>query len=136
MKKMFEEFKKFIQKGNVIDMAVGVVVGGAFSKIVSSLVGDVIMPIVAIFTSKNNFTDLAITTSNGTIIPYGNFIQSIVDFLIVAFVLFLFIKGVNNAKEKADAKLKKKKAEEEPAPEPDSPELTTLKEIRDLLSKK
>ncbi len=122
-----KEFKEFAMKGNVMDMAVGVIIGGAFGKIVSSLVDDVLMPIIGTLTGGVNFTDLAITVGEANI-KYGTFIQNIIDFLIIALCIFLMIKGMN--------KLNRKK-EEEPAPEepkgPTQEEL--LAEIRDLLKK-
>ena len=126
-----KEFKEFAMKGNVMDMAVGVIIGGAFGKIVSSLVNDVLMPIIGKLTGGVDFTTLAITLGEGedaAKITYGSFIQNIIDFLIIAFCIFLMIKGMN--------KLSKKK-EEAPAPEepkgPTQEEL--LAEIRDLLKK-
>ena len=123
-----KEFKEFAMKGNVMDMAVGVIIGGAFGKIVSSLVDDVLMPIIGTLTGGINFTDLAITVGEANI-KYGTFIQNVVDFLIVAFCIFLMLKGIN--------KLNRKK--EEPAPEPEAPKGPTqeelLAEIRDLLKK-
>ncbi|MBR6195798.1 MAG: large conductance mechanosensitive channel protein MscL [Prevotella sp.] len=122
-----KEFKEFAMKGNVMDMAVGVIIGGAFGKIVSSLVDDVLMPIIGTLTGGVNFTDLAITVGEANI-KYGTFIQNVIDFLIIALCIFLMIKGMN--------KLNRKK-EEEPAPEepkgPTQEEL--LAEIRDLLKK-
>ena len=128
-----KEFKEFAMKGNVMDMAVGVIIGGAFGKIVSSLVNDVLMPIVGKLTGGVDFTSLAVTLGEGedaAKICYGNFIQNTVDFLIVAFCIFLMLKGIN--------KLNRKK--EEPAPEPEAPAGPTqeelLSEIRDLLKQK
>ena len=121
-----KEFKEFAMKGNVMDMAVGVIIGGAFGKIVSSLVDDVLMPIIGTLTGGVNFTDLAITVGEANI-KYGTFIQNVIDFLIIALCIFLMIKGMN--------KLMKKKAEE-PAPEPEpTAEEKLLTEIRDLLKK-
>lgn len=131
MKNFFNEFKKFIERGNVIDMAVGVVIGGAFQAIVTSLVNDVIMPLVAIVTSNNNFSELKIVTKSGAIIAYGNFIQSIVNFLLIALVIFIFVSNMNKLRDK-----NKKKDEIVEEPAPDSDELVTLKEIRDLLKNK
>ena len=123
---LIKEFKEFAVKGNVMDMAVGVIIGGAFGKIVSSLVDDVIMPFVGTFVGKN-FADLS-TTINGAEVKYGTFIQNIVDFLIIAFCIFIMVKAVN--------KLTKKKTEE-PAPDPEpTNEEKLLGEIRDLLKKK
>ena len=117
-------------KGNVMDMAVGVIIGGAFGKIVTSLVDDVLMPAIGMLTGNVDFTKLALKIGDGdsaAVLQYGNFIQNIVDFLIVAFCIFLMLKGIN--------KLTKKK-EEEPAPEPEpSAEEKLLTEIRDLLKK-
>ena len=122
------EFKEFAVKGNVMDMAVGVIIGGAFGKIVSSLVDDILMPLVGIVTGGVDFTNLIAKVGDAEI-KYGVFIQNIVDFLIVAFCIFLMLKGIN--------KLNRKKAEE-PAPEapagPTQEEL--LAEIRDLLKNK
>ena len=125
------EFKEFAMKGNVMDMAVGVIIGGAFGKIVSSLVDDILMPLVGVITGNVDFTKLEFAFGEGDLaatLKYGNFIQNTVDFIIVAFCIFLMLKGIN--------KLNRKK-EEAPAPEapkgPTQEEL--LAEIRDLLKK-
>ena len=135
-----KEFKEFAVKGNVMDMAVGVIIGGAFGKIVTSLVNDVLMPIIGKMTGGISFTDLFVNLGDGNyqtlaaaqeagaaVLAYGQFIQNIIDFIIITFCIFLMIKGMN--------KLKKK---EEPAPEapagPTQEEL--LAEIRDLLKNK
>ncbi len=140
-----KEFKEFAMKGNVMDMAVGVIIGGAFGKIVSSLVSDVLMPIVSLCTGGVDFTNLFVKLSGeGTyatlaeaqeagqsVVAYGQFIQNIVDFICVALCVFLMIKAMN--------KLNRKKEEEPaPAPEPPAPsaEETLLTEIRDLLKNK
>ena len=127
------EFKEFAMKGNVMDMAVGVIIGGAFGKIVSSLVDDILMPLVGVITGNVDFTKLQFAFGEGdmaAVLKYGNFIQNVVDFLIVAFCIFLMLKGIN--------KLNRKK--EEPAPEPEAPKGPTqeelLAEIRDLLKNK
>ena len=125
MKKIFNEFKEFISKGNVIDMAVGVVVGSAFSKIVSSLVNDVIMPLVGIIIGGLDFSSLTITIKDSSI-NYGLFIQNIVDFLIIAACIFVVVKLMN--------KFKKPK-KEEPAPIEVPEDVKLLTEIRDLLKK-
>ena len=91
---MFKEFKEFALKGNVMDLAIGVVIGGAFQKIVTSLVEDIIMPIVSIITGKVDFTDMVIKIGNATI-KYGNFITAIVNFLIIAFSIFIVVKYLN-----------------------------------------
>ena len=121
-----KEFKEFAMKGNVMDMAVGVIIGGAFGKIVSSLVDDVLMPLIGMLTGGVDFTKLTAKVGDATV-NYGTFIQNVVDFLIIAFCIFLMIKGMN--------KLMPKKEEEPAAPAgPTQEELLT--EIRDLLKKK
>jgi len=132
---MFKEFKEFISKGNVMDLAVGVIIGGAFGKIVTSLVDDMIMPILGIILGKINFTalKLVITPAEGdkpeVAVLYGSFIQNVVNFLIMAFVIFLMVKLVNNLK-------KPTKEEEAPAIEVPTKEETLLAEIRDILKNK
>ena len=141
-----KEFKEFAMKGNVMDMAVGVIIGGAFGKIVSSLVNDVLMPAISTVTGGIDFTNLYVALSDkvdtslplekakemGAVLAYGQFIQNIVDFLIVAFCIFLMLKGINKL-----ANLKKK---EEAAAAPEAPKGPTqeelLAEIRDLLKNK
>lgn len=125
MRKFFKEFKEFASRGNVIDLAIAVVIGAAFGKIVSSLVDDIIMPLVGIIVGKNFATLTA--EVNGSVIAYGAFIQAIVDFLIIAFCVFLFTKIINKFKKKEEKK-------EEPAKKSD--EVKLLEEIRDLLKKK
>ncbi len=126
---ILKEFKEFAMKGNVVDMAVGVIVGGAFGKIVTSLVNDVVMPIFAFALKGMKFTDLKIALEGENAIMIGNFIQAFVDFIIIAASIFAFIKIMNSFK---------KKKEVEPAPEapkgPSQEELLT--EIRDLLKNK
>ena len=127
------EFKEFAVKGNVIDMAVGVVIGGAFGKIVTSLVGDVIMPVVGVITGGVNFTDLkvilkeAVGETPAVSINYGAFIQNIIDFTIIAFCIFVAIKAIN--------KLKREKPAEPEAPAEPSEDILLLREIRDSLKK-
>ena len=96
---MLKEFKEFATKGNIFDMAIGVIIGGAFQKIVTSLVNDIIMPIIAIFTGKVNFNDLSITVGNSSV-KYGSFITTIVDFLIIAFSIFIAIRTFNKLNDK------------------------------------
>ena len=124
---LIKEFKEFAMKGNVMDMAIGVIIGAAFGKIVSSLVDDVLMPLVGMIVGKVDFTTLSVKVGDAELF-YGKFIQNVVDFLIVAFCIFMVVKGIN--------KLNRKK-EEAPAPEapkgPTQEELLT--EIRDLLKK-
>jgi large conductance mechanosensitive channel len=121
------EFKTFISRGNVVDMAVGVIIGSAFGKIVTSLVNDVLMPIIGVFLGGLDFSDLSIKVGDATI-KYGSFIQTIVDFLIVAFCIFMIVKLFESFK-------KKKEEEAEEAPKK-SDEVLLLEEIRDLLKKK
>ena len=136
----FKEFKEFAMKGNVMDMAVGVIIGGAFGKIISSLVDDVLMPVIGKLTGGVSFVDLFVTLGDGNyktlaaakeagaaVFAYGQFIQNIVDFLIVAFCIFLMLKGMN--------KLMPKK-EEAPAPPAGPTQEELLAEIRDLLKNK
>lgn len=126
---MLKEFKEFISRGNVIDMAVGVIMGSAFGKIVTSLVNDIIMPLVGIIIGGIDFTSLSLTISESKV-TYGNFIQNIVDFLIVAVCIFFFVKLVNKLnnfhKKKEEVKQEVKKSNEE----------LLLEEIRDLLKNK
>ena len=127
------EFKEFAMKGNVIDLAVGVVIGVAFGKIVSSLVEDVIMPVVGVLTGGVNFSTLAIaiaTSAKGepVLLKYGAFVQAVVDFLIIALVIFMVIKGINQLKKPAPA------VAAPPAPPPRQEVL--LEEIRNLLAKR
>ena len=145
MKKFFEEFKTFAMRGNVIDMAVGVVIGGAFGKITTSIVNDIIMPLISILTGGVDFSQWkivlkeAVANAEGVIDPatevairYGNTIAIILDFVIIAFAVFCLVKALNN--------LHKKKEEPAPEPEPEpDPAPTTeelLTEIRDLLKNK
>ena len=127
---MWKEFKQFAIKGNVLDLAIGVIIGGAFGKIVSSLVNDVIMPIIGLISGGVNFSNLQITVGEAAI-KYGAFIQSIIDFLIIAISIFLFVRAISSFKKKEEEK------EEEPAapPEPSKEEIL-LSEIRDILQQK
>ncbi len=140
MRKIFNEFKTFIARGNVIDLSVGVVMGTAFSKIVTSLVNDVIMPLVGIAIGGIDFTNLSIKLGDA-VINYGNFIQEVVNFLIIAFCIFIIVKAINKLTEnleKSKEKLLKKdekKKEEVPKKEVKSNEEVLLIEIRDLLKK-
>lgn len=103
---MLKEFKEFALKGNIVDMAIGVIIGGAFQKIVTSLVNDIIMPAIAIFTGKVDFSDLVITIGNSSI-KYGNFITTVVDFLIIAFSIFIAIRTINKLNDKTKENLEK-----------------------------
>ena len=127
MKSFMAEFKTFIARGNVMDMAVGVIIGGAFSAITSSLIDDIVMPFLGIFTGSVSVAELSVTV-NGAVITYGNFIQAILNFIIMAFVVFCLVKAMN--------KLHKKKEEAPPAPPEPSAEEKLLTEIRDLLKEK
>ena len=120
---MLKEFKKFIARGNVLDLAVGVIVGGAFSSIVTSLVNNIFTPIIGLIVGGVDFSSLSITFRD-TKIMYGAFIQSVIDFLIVAFCLFIVVRAVNKVTHKK---------EEKPAVPAKSAELKTLEEIRDIL---
>ncbi|MCI9553903.1 large-conductance mechanosensitive channel protein MscL [uncultured Oscillibacter sp.] len=121
------EFKTFIARGNVMDMAVGVIIGGAFSNITTSLINDIVMPVLGIFTSSVSFADLTLNIGP-TVITYGNFIQAVLNFLIMAFVVFCLVKTLNRFH-------KKKEAAPPPPPGP-SAEEKLLAEIRDLLKEK
>ena len=126
MKKFFHEFKEFAMRGNVMDLAVGVIVGGAFSAITTSLINDILMPLIGIFVSETSFANLTITVGSA-VITYGNFIQAVINFLIMAFVVFCMVKGINR---------RSRKKEEAPPPPPakePSAEEKLLAEIRDLL---
>ena len=134
MGKFINEFKEFAVKGNAVDMAVGVIIGGAFQKIVSSLVSDIFMPILGIITGGHDFSNLTIKFKDATI-NYGVFIQNIIDFLLMAFCIFIIVKIFNKIKEDADKKLKKNKVEEKEEPKKSNEEIL-LTEIRDLLKDK
>lgn len=131
--KLVDEFKSFAMKGNVVDMAVGIIIGAAFGKIIASMVSDVLMPPLGLLIGGVNFTDLkfimkeAVGENPAVTMNYGNFLQVVFDFLIVAFVVFLMIKAMNSAKKKEVA----------PPPPPSAPskEELLLTEIRDLLKK-
>lgn len=138
--KWLQEFKAFAVRGNVVDMAVGIVIGAAFGKIVSSIVADVIMPPIGVLVGGKTFTNLAIILKHAkmdeagkTIIApavtlnYGNFIQTVIDFTIVAFAIFMLVKGINA--------LKRQEAEKPAPPAPPSAEVVLLTDIRDLLRK-
>jgi large conductance mechanosensitive channel len=124
---MWKEFKEFAMKGNVIDLAIAVVIGAAFGQIVSSLVDNIIMPLVGILTGGIDFTKSFIWQVGDATVSFGIFLQSVIDFLIISFAIFMFIRILNKI-----AKKKKEEAVEESAPELDTKE-ELLKEIRDLL---
>jgi len=144
MKKLFKEFGDFIKRGNVLDLAVAVVIGGAFTSIVNSLVNHIIMPVISLITGGVDFTNLFVTLNGETyatlaeaeaagasVLAYGSFIQAIINFLIIAFVVFMIVKAMNKM-----MALKKKKEEEKPAPAAKPADVVLLEEIRDLLKKK
>lgn len=139
MGNILQEFKTFAMRGNVIDLAVGIIIGGAFGKIVSSLVGDIIMPTVGLLIGGVNFSDLKIVLKHAVMegdkmitpavtLNYGSFIQTTFDFIIIAFSVFLLVKGVNS--------LSKKKEEAPVVPAPPPADVQLLTEIRDLLKEK
>lgn len=127
MSKFLSEFKQFALKGNVMDLAVGVIVGGAFSGITSSLVTDIIMPLVGLFIGEHSFSALALQIGSATL-NVGVFLQTILNFIILAFVVFLLVKAINS--------LRKKEEEAPPPPPAPKEEVVLLTEIRDLLSRK
>lgn len=127
---MFQEFKKFAMRGNVMDMAVGIIIGAAFGKIVSSFVSDIIMPPIGVLSGGIDFTHMAVTLKNATatdpaiMLRYGAFINTIIDFVIIAFAIFIMVRQIN--------RLKKKEEDKPVAP---SEEIMLLREIRDSLKK-
>lgn len=121
---MIKEFKQFIARGNVVDLAVGVIVGGAFGKIVTSLVNDIMMPLIGIISGGIDFTNLILKVEEAEI-KYGAFIQNVIDFLIIAVCIFFFVKFIN--------KLSKPKKEEQPKEVKKADDILLLEEIRDLL---
>jgi len=140
---MIKEFKDFIAKGNVMDMAVGIIIGAAFTAIVSSLVGDLINPIISLFMGGTDFSGMHVVLGDGefgsmaeaeeagaAVFAYGRFIMAIINFLIIAWVVFMLVKSVNNMKKKEE------EAAPAPAPDPGPTELDILTEIRDSLKKK
>lgn len=145
-KSIFQEFKEFIAKGNVMDMAVGVIIGTAFTKIVNSLVSDIITPALGLLTGNVDFADLKIVLHEAVMdgetvvteelaIRYGVFLDALINFLLIAICVFAVVKTINTIKEKAAA-LKKEEEEEAPKEEPKpDPQIVLLEEIRDLLKK-
>ena len=137
---MFKEFKEFAMRGNVVDMAVGIVIGGAFGKIVSSFVGDLLMPVIGVLTGGVDFSNKFINLGEGqfetlaaaeeagaAVVKYGTFANVVIDFVIIAFAIFMVVKGMNS--------MKKKEEEAPAAPEEPPKEQVLLEEIRDLLKK-
>jgi large conductance mechanosensitive channel len=123
---MLKEFKEFAMKGNIVDLAVAVIIGGAFGKIVTALTDTIIMPIISLLMGKGGVQELSVTIGS-TVFPIGGFLQAVIDFILVAFVLFLLIKVMNKT-------MKKKEAAPAP-PAPPSEEVVLLREIRDALKK-
>ena len=131
---MIQEFKDFIAKGNVMDMAVGIIIGAAFTAIVTSMVDDLINPIISLFMGGIDFSGMGVRLSDGedgAVFAYGNFIMALINFLIIAWVVFLLVKLVNRVKDAATTE-----EEEAPAEDPGPSELDILVEIRDSLAKK
>nr|WP_321526357.1 large conductance mechanosensitive channel protein MscL [uncultured Cohaesibacter sp.] len=146
---MFKEFQTFIAKGNVMDLAVGVIIGGAFGLIVTSLTNDIIMPIIGVIFGGLDFSNYFLPLSSGVtattldaakeqgaVLAYGNFLTVVLNFLILAWIIFLMVKGVNKMRAEAEERMFKKE-EEEKAAEPEAPaaDIALLTEIRDLLAK-
>lgn len=135
--KIIKEFKEFINRGSVVDLAVGIIVGGAFTSIVTSLVNDVVMPVISMIIGGFDFTNLKITIPayikgiEPATINYGNFIQALINFLIIAFVIFLIVRALNNMKKKAAPA----QVEDKAAAKAEDDQTAILKEIRDLLAK-
>ena len=128
---MIKEFRNFLMRGNVLDLAVAVIIGGAFSAIINSLVNDIIMPLIGAILGGIDFSELVIQVGSATI-AYGNFIQAIINFLIIGWVLFMMIKAIKSAE-----KLASKKAEEvKEEPKPPAEDILLLTEIRDLLKQR
>jgi large conductance mechanosensitive channel len=125
--KLIQEFKTFAMKGNVVDMAVGIIIGAAFGKIVTSLVTDIIMPPIGLLIGGIDFSGLTISLKTGVVIKYGMFINTVIDFIIVAFAIFMMIKTIN--------RLKKNEMELPPVPASPKEEVVLLTQIRDLLKK-
>ena len=148
MKKMLKEFKDFVMRGNVLDMAVGVIVAGAFGKITTSLVNDVFMPFISFLFGSRDMTALNLVvrpeivneagevTQAAIVIGFGTFVATIIDFILVALVVFLVVKGINAAKAKMEKAKEEEAAAEPPAPPAPSAEEVLLTEIRDLLKNK
>ena len=128
------EFKEFISRGSVIDLAVGVIIGGAFTAIVNSLVGDIIMPLIGWIFGGVDFTNLSVKIGNDGVLHYGLFVQAVVNFLLVAFAVFMMIKLINTVRTKLERKKEEEEKEEEKEEEP-TEEVLLLREIRDSLKK-
>ncbi len=139
---MLKEFKEFINRGSVMDLAVGIIIGGAFTSIVTSLVNDVVMPVISMIIGGFDFSSLKLTIPayiegiEPATINYGNFIQAVINFLIIAFVIFILIRTLNKIRERAERLTKKaEEKKEEEAAKVEEDQTALLKEIRDLLKK-
>lgn len=134
MRALWNEFKQFAMRGNVVDLAVAVVVGASFNKIVSSLVDDLLMPVIGILLGKLDFRGLQLQVGEA-VVRYGNFIQTVVDFLIIAFAVFMLVRIINRARAALEREEEERKAAEAAAEPPPAPpkEQLLLEEIRDLL---
>ena len=143
-KSIFTEFKEFISKGNVIDMAVGVIIGGAFTKIVNSVVSDLITPALGLLTGNIDFADLKVVLSEAVMegdtvvkeelaIRYGVFLDALINFLLIAICVFIMVKVINTIRTKAEQLKKKEEEAAPPAPPAPDPQVVLLEEIRDLL---
>ena len=141
MKKFIEDFRAFAFKGNILDMAVGVIIGSAFGKIVTSLVENIISPFITLLTGAAKLSDWTFTLKAATeeaeavVLNFGAFLQTVVDFLIISICIFLILKGIMKAKEKFESLKKAEEEAEEAAEEEEENELSVLKEIRELLAK-
>ena len=123
---MIKEFREFAMKGNIVDLAVAVIIGGAFGKIVTALTDSIIMPVISLVIGKGGVSELTFTVGH-TIFPVGVFLQAVIDFILIAIVLFMMIKAMNS--------MKKKEAEAPAAPAPPAEDIVLLREIRDALKK-
>ena len=134
MKKFFSEFKAFIARGDVLSMAIGIIIGSTFTAIVNSLVKDIITPLIGVILGGIDFSGMSVTIGESTIL-FGSFIQAVINFLLTAFVLFLVVKAVNAMKAAAERKAKEEEEAKPAAPAPTPEDIVLLTEIRDLLKK-
>ena len=134
MKKFFGEFKAFIARGDVLSMAIGIIIGSTFTAIVNSLVKDIITPLIGVLLGGIDFSAMAWTIGDAQIL-YGSFVQAVINFLLTAFVLFLVVKAVNTMKAAAEKKAKEEEEVKAAAPAPTPADIVLLTEIRDLLKK-
>lgn len=134
MKKLFKEFGAFVARGNVLDMAVGIIIGGAFTAIISSLVENIFTPLIGMILGGVNFAGINVTVGSA-VLEIGKFLNAIITFILTAFVLFLVVKSINKARERAEKKKAEEAAAEPEAPAEPSAEEKLLTEIRDLLKK-